>query len=698
MKVSHQQPQAICCKLLLSYTVIAMVAMLHVTCGLLLVEAFVLSPKLQQHHSNAAFTVHQQSRLLPAVAQNPIHTRIDVWKLMSTFTHDDNDNAELSSNDVQNEKEDREEAITQIKNDNNNNNNNNIQYNLGAKTKPSNSQRGNRKKFVVVGAGWAGWGAAKALCESNNGFDEVIILDAIPDPTGQTPYLSKTNKPVEAGTRGFWYDYPNINSLLQQLKIDENDVFTPFTNSSFYSPDGLEATAPVFSTAKFPSNNLSFLSQLSNQPIPRLPSPLGQVLATFPLFERIPLTDRASMVGLLLATIDCLGGDESVQAQYDRMTAHELFLRFRLSPRLVEDFIKPTLLVGLFKPPEELSALVVMELLYYYALAHVDSFDVRWIRNGTVADSLIAPLADRLITNYNLSVLGGCRVGQIRLTSDEVKNPAAAAPPKRVNSIEYTRMDGSQGCIEGIDGIVLALTCRGMQGVVGASPDLARIPEFSNAASLKGIDVISVRLWLDKKVHTRTPANVFSRFDELRGAGGTFFMLDQMQAGNEKALWGNDEPQGSVVACDFYNAGALLTLPDEDIVSTLIEDLLPSAVSAFGKARVVDSWVGRYPGAVSWFAPGTFYKRPAMAGVPEISNLVCAGDWVRMGEQEHGAKGLCQERAYVSGLQAANVLLKREKVGKPHLVLQVREDEPQFKASVAINRRVMKVLPRFWVR
>jgi hypothetical protein len=70
---------------------------------------------------------------------------------------------------------------------------------------------------------------------------------------------------------------------------------------------------------------------------------LGQVVATFPLFERIPLQDRASMVGLLLATLDCLGSDESVQEQYDRMTAHELFIRFGLSKRLVEDFIKPTL-------------------------------------------------------------------------------------------------------------------------------------------------------------------------------------------------------------------------------------------------------------------------------------------------------------------------------------------------------------------
>jgi len=148
---------------------------------------------------------------------------------------------------------------------------------------------------------------------------------------------------VEAGTRGFWKDYPNINALCFDLGLDERDVFTRFTNSSFYSPYGLEATAPVFSEAKFPEINVPFLNTLSGKTFPQLPSPLGQVLATFPLFERIPITDRASMVGLLIATIDCLGSDLSVQEKYDRMTAHELFIRFGLSERLVEDFIKPTL-------------------------------------------------------------------------------------------------------------------------------------------------------------------------------------------------------------------------------------------------------------------------------------------------------------------------------------------------------------------
>ena len=103
-----------------------------------------------------------------------------------------------------------------------------------------------KKKFAVVGGGWGGWGAAKALCQSEEDI-EVTLLDALPDPTGKTPFLSKTGKPVEAGTRGFWKDYPNINALCAELELDENDIFTSFTNSSFYSPDCLEATAPAFS-------------------------------------------------------------------------------------------------------------------------------------------------------------------------------------------------------------------------------------------------------------------------------------------------------------------------------------------------------------------------------------------------------------------------------------------------------------------
>ena len=142
-----------------------------------------------------------------------------------------------------------------------------------------------KPKVAVVGAGWGGFGAAKALCEAGC---EVTLLDGIPDPTGATPSLTPTGKPFEYGTRGFWKDYPNIEATLAELGVKESDVFTDFTASSFFSPYGLEATAPVFSDSDYA----------------QLPSPLGQVFATFDNFRRLPLPDRASMVGLLYAMLD----------------------------------------------------------------------------------------------------------------------------------------------------------------------------------------------------------------------------------------------------------------------------------------------------------------------------------------------------------------------------------------------------------
>lgn len=348
-----------------------------------------------------------------------------------------------------------------------------------------------------------------------------------------------------------------------------------------------------------------------------------------------------------------------------------------------------------------------MELLYYYALAHQDSFDVRWIKRGTVSESLIAPLADKLIMG-GLNVLGGCRVKEISLERDENTNKLMA---RRLSYLDTRSGDIQQ--IDDIDGIVLALGCQGMQSVVSSSPDLARLPVFSSAASLKGIDVISVRLWFDRIVETRSPANVFSRFEALRGAGGTFFMLDQLQGDGDgmAELWGeadttgddSSSPRGSVLACDFYNAGGLISRADEDIVKILTDELLPSAVSKFADAKLVDSWVGKYPGVVSWFSPGSYSKRPPLegAGNAVLPNVKCAGDWVRMGDREHGAKGLCQERAFVSGFEAANSLM-RSTMGdasyKEHDILQVREDEAQFKLGVEVNRKVMQFFPRFWTR
>jgi len=523
---------------------------------------------------------------------------------------------------------------------------------------------------VIVGAGWGGWGAAKALSESEE--MDVILLDGLEDPTGKTAPRTPSGKPFEAGVRGFWKDYPNINYLVENtLGLNENEVFTEFTRSSFFSPDGLEATAPVF----------------SGKDLMQLPSPLGQVFATFDNFKRLPLADRATMVGLLYAVLD-LNRNEKVFEKYDRATAHELFTKCGLSERLVEEFLKPTLLVGLFKPPEELSAAVTMELLYYYALAHQDSFDVRWIKSKSIGELIIAPMAEMLMGKYDLDVKGGCFAKSLHFDSEK----------KKIDKVTYfDTKSKKEVVIEDVDGVVLALGAKGLKSVMSNSTELARnAPELTAAASLGAIDVISVRLWLDKYVATDTPANVFSRFPALRGAGGTFFMLDQLQKDTENELWGGQEtPKGSVVACDFYNSSAIATLSDEDIVKTLTRDLLPEAVEAFRDAAVVDFCVQRYPQAVSHFSPGSFAKRPPLQ--TSIANVVCAGDWVRMGDREFGAKGLCQERAFVSGIEAGNALLVEtlgvsRAEGKKHPVIPIRADEMQVEIGRAVNKNVLSNL------
>ena len=466
--------------------------------------------------------------------------------------------------------------------------------------------------------------------------------------------------------RRFWKDYPNIYHLVtDELGLKEDDVFTPYLGSAFYSPDGLEATAPVFGDA------------------PELPSPFGQVLATFENFKRLPVADRVTMGGLLAAILD-LYRDEATFEAYDRMTAAELFRRCGLSDRLVDEFVAPTLRVGLFKDPSELSAAVSMELLYYYALAHQTSFDVRWIKRGSIAESIIAPLAERLIARHGLVVRGGCRVAGVDLDGGAATG---------VRFTDYSGGTPSEEALEGLDGVVLALGSKGMAGVMKGSEALAAAaPELVRAGQLGGIDVAACRLWLDRRVPTLEPANVFSRFPSLRGAGGTYFMLDQLQQDSERELWAGEEPQGSVLACDFYGADRLLAeLPeDEDVVKLLVEELLPAAEPAFRGVNVVDAEVRRYPGAVSWFSPGSFASRPPLETA--VSNVVCAGDWVRMGDREHGSKGLCQERAFVSGMEAANALMRNGSLGQagrdaqPYPVLPVRDDEPQVVAGRELNK------------
>lgn len=494
-----------------------------------------------------------------------------------------------------------------------------------------------RKQVVVVGAGWAGLGSAYHL--ARQGY-AVTLLEAGAYPGGLVAgWQTPQGRGVEAGIHGFWYPYRNIFALTDRLGIQP---FTDWTRSAQYSPQGLEVESPLF------------------QAQPYLPTPLGTFLYTD--FKRLPLIDRLSALPLLQALIDFDNSDEAWQ-RYDRITARELFRQYGVSARLYHESFEPMLLVGLFAPGEQCSAAAALGMLYYFILAHQPDFDVRWCR-GTTGAQIFRPWTEA-IERAGGQILANHRVSDVRVENNRV-----------------TAVVCGDEVFEA-DAVVFAVGISGLKKIVEQSAPLRDRQEFRDSRNLGAIDVLATRLWLDRKVDIPLPSNACFGFHPT--TGWTFFDLNALHDEYR------DEP-GTVVEADYYHANQLLALDDDQVLRQVQQDLA-GCIPAFGEAKIVDHAVVRIPQGVTHFAPGSYrYLLPATTS---FENLFMAGDWI---VTRHGSWS--QEKAYVTGLEAANHVIATLGQGQPAEILPVIPDEPHIQALRAVNRFVRKGLqglPSFWL-
>ena len=494
-------------------------------------------------------------------------------------------------------------------------------------------------KAVVVGAGWAGLGTAYHL--SRQGYD-VTLLEAGPHPGGlvagwQTP----AGRSVEAGIHGFWYPYRNIFALTDELGIQP---FTPWTRSSQFSPQGLEVESPLF------------------QAMPYLPSPLGTFVYT--QFKRLPLVDRLSALPLLYAVVDFDNSDQAWQ-RYDGITARELFKQYGVSARLYQESFEPMLLVGLFAPGEQCSAAAALGMLYYFILAHQPDFDVRWCR-GTVGAQIFHPWVTAI------EAAGG------RVKANQRVTDVITDGDNRITGV----VCGEQ--IFSADAVVFAVGINGMKKIVAGCPALRQRQEFRNVQNLGAVDVLATRLWLDRKVSITHPSNACFGFHPT--TGWTFFDLNALHDEYR------DDP-GSVIEVDYYHANQLLSLADDEVLP-MVQANLAACIPAVAEANIVDASVIRLPNAVSHFAPGSY--RYLLSGQTSFANLFMAGDWI---VNRHGSWS--QEKAYVTGLEAANRVVQTLGWGQLAEILPVISDEPHIQAARSINQAMRsgigQMLPQFWM-
>ncbi|URD49744.1 FAD-dependent oxidoreductase [Chroococcidiopsis sp. CCNUC1] len=493
-------------------------------------------------------------------------------------------------------------------------------------------------KVVVIGAGWAGLGATYRLAKQ--GYN-VTLLEAGAYPGGLVAgWKTPGGRSVEAGIHGFWYPYSNIFSLIRELGINP---FTPFTRSSQYSPAGLEVESPIF------------------QDLPRLPTPLGTFLYT--QFKRLPLSDRLSALPLLYAVVDFDNSDEAWQ-RYDKVTARELFKDFGVSARLYRDSFEPMLLVGLFAPGEQCSAAAALGMLYYFILAHQPDFDVVWCR-GTVGEKIFRPWVEQ-IEQAGGKILSNRRVSDILLDSEGLAKAVVCGDE-----------------VFEADAVIFAVGVSGMQKIVSGSSSLQNRKEFRNLMNLGAVDVLATRLWCDRKIHIPRPSNACFGFDAT--TGWTFFDLNALHDEYR------DVPE-TVVEVDFYHANQLLPMSDEEIVQ-MVQDYLATCIPEFQAARICDRSIIRLSRAVTHFAPGSYQNM--LPAKTSIDNVFMSGDWII---NRHGSWS--QEKAYVTGLEAANLVIERFGKGTKAEIIPVEADEPHIEMMRSLNRNLRNLgntFPPIWL-
>ncbi|MEL7246062.1 MAG: FAD-dependent oxidoreductase [Cyanobacteria bacterium J06573_2] len=494
------------------------------------------------------------------------------------------------------------------------------------------------KKVVVVGAGWAGLGATHHLAKQ--GYD-VTLLEAGSYPGGLVAgWKTEGGKSVEAGIHGFWYPYRNIFALINELNINP---FTTWTRSSQYSPAGLEVESPIF------------------QDLPKLPTPLGTFIYT--QFKRLPLIDRLSALPLLYALVD-FDNSDAAWRRYDYVTARELFKQFGVSARLYHESFEPMLLVGLFAPGEQCSAAATLGMLYYFILAHQPDFDVVWCR-GTVGEQIFRPWVE------NIEQAGGKVLANKRVT-DLVTDG---------NQVKSVVCDDE---VFDTDAVVFSVGISGMKKIVSNSESLQTREDFRNLKNLNAIDVLATRLWFDRKINIPRPSNACFGFDKT--TGWTFFDLNTLHDEYR------DEP-GTVVEVDFYHANQFIPLSNEQIIS-IVQNYLITCVPEFATAKVIDSSVIRLPQAVTHFSPGSY--RHMLPAKTSFNNVFMSGDWIT---SRHGSWS--QEKAFVTGLEAANLVVDYLGTGVNANILPVEADEAHIQIARTINSTVREIgksiIPDFWL-
>jgi uncharacterized protein with NAD-binding domain and iron-sulfur cluster len=125
----------------------------------------------------------------------------------------------------------------------------------------------------------------------------------------------------------------------------------------------------------------------------------------------------------------------------------------------------------------------------------------------------------------------------------------------------------------------------------------------------------------------------------------------------------------------------------------MVQDYLATCIPEFQAARICDRSIIRLSRAVTHFAPGSYQNM--LPAKTSIDNVFMSGDWII---NRHGSWS--QEKAYVTGLEAANLVIERFGKGTTAEIIPVEPDEPHIEMMRSLNRNLRNLgntFPPIWL-
>mmetsp|Transcript_707 Transcript_707/g.1473 ORF Transcript_707/g.1473 Transcript_707/m.1473 type:complete len:503 (-) Transcript_707:249-1757(-) len=462
----------------------------------------------------------------------------------------------------------------------------------------------------------------------------------------------------------------NNNKATATLKTLD-DLLTDYALQGQYSKQkGLEAIWPIY-----------------RQSHPRLPTGLSQAFYT--KFLHLPLIDRLSAFPLVLAFSDFDDTNPTSWKKYDNLSFQDLCIKLGVSKRCYREAFEPMVLTGLFAPGKECSAAAALGMAYFFVLRSQNSFDVRWCR-GNIGEVIMDPWVELLrvghgdgVDRAGVDIRGDTKVVGFETMKVEGSDGRRRGEKDKISKVIcLNQISGEEFALEA-DEVVFAVGAAALNGITRNSPQLCEYEEFRRFTNLRGTSVLATRVYLDRKIKIPYSANACFGFDE--GIGMTMFDISTLHSNpnHNKSKQADDDDDrqsttGSIIEVDYYHANPLLVQSDEAIIRKVKNDLDTILGTSSQNANIVDAAIVRLPNAVNWYFPGSHSSMPDVQST-SLSNVYFAGDLVKT---NHGSWS--QEKAFVTGMEAANLILRRR---KDYGIISLGEEE----LHVEIGRKAVKL-------